>query len=353
MFRNLILLGLFILPFRVFSKDTLRYISYPKNIHLYIKTGPAYSQLEISNPDLKSSLELAPNMQSGVSFGFNYSWLGIGYSFLLPPREAYNHKYGKTKKNDFVAHLTMRRFMIDLTLNNYKGFYLSNAEDLIKGWSDNQPYPQVPDLKTTSLSASFAYVFKPEKFSAAAAYSYTKSMRRSGGSWMLGGFVSKSGIYSDSTIVPLSIKQYINPEFNLKKINFTELGISFGYSYLLTIRKKYFISVTFLPGVSFQKIRQQSSVDGSYENKGAVSFRQNSHISLGRNGNKYYWGLKSYVESSIIKNQKSELMFQSGNFEFFIGYRLNTDNWKFMKTADKILHPQRLRFITGSPPDRT
>lgn len=352
MFRKLILLAILIIPVRANAKDTLRYIGYPKHIHLYTKVGPAYSQLSMSNPDVKNSLELEPNMQSSISLGFNYSWLGLGYSFVLPPREAYNLKFGKTKKNDFVAHLTLRRFMVDFTLNTYKGFYLANAEDF-NGWNNKQSYPQVPDLKTTSLSASFAYVFKPDKFSAAAAYSYTKAMRRSGGSWMLGGFVSKSGIYSDSTIVPLSIKQFVNPELNLKNIKLTELGISLGYSYLLAIRKKYFVSITFLPGISFQKIRQQSPTDESYHEKGAVSFRQSSHLSLGRNGDKYYWGIKSYLESSIIQNQKSELTFESGNFEFFVGYRLNTENWKFMKAVDRILHPRRLRFITGSAPDRT
>jgi hypothetical protein len=221
--------------------DSLRIVSYPKHIHFYTKIGPTYSQVEIQNPDLSKNLLFKPNPQSVMGFGFSYSWLGLGFSFMLPSNEESDRKYGKTQKYDFEAHYTMRRLMVDLTVKSYKGFYFSNPENYITNWKKGDPYPQVPNLQTVSLAASFAYIFSPNRYSPNAAYSFTKAMRHGGGSWMIGGFFSINGVGSDTSIVPGIIKQYVDPKLDLKGVIFSNIGVSFGYSHLFTIRKKNFI----------------------------------------------------------------------------------------------------------------
>lgn len=350
--KILIFLSILLIPAKVYSKDSIRIVRYQKYFHLYSKLGSSFTQFKIDNPDLKERLEFSPNPEAIFSLGFNYSWLGMQYSFNLPQETESNVQHGETRRSDLEVHLTMPRLMVDLTQKKYKGFYLSNPEDFINGWNEKNIYPQVPDIRTKILSANFAYVFKPEKFSAASAYTYTRAMRRSGGSWMLGGFASKSSINSDSCIIPTVIKQVADPQFNYKRISFSDLGLSFGYSHLFAIRKTYFISISFLPGISYQRIFYQSSADLSKSSNKAVSFRQISHFSLGRNGEKCYWGLKGYLESSVLKNSSFELSFESGRAEFFVGYRFDTSNWKFMKKVDKFMHPKPLRFITGNPPVR-
>ena len=348
-----ILLILFVfLSTKALPIDSLRVISFPRHIQFYTKIGPTYSQVEIQNPDLPKNLLFKPNPQSLVGFGFSYSWLGLGVSFMLPSSDANDKKYGKTQKFDFEAHYTMRRLMVDLTLKSYKGFYFSNPDKYINTWHSGDQYPQVPNLQTVSLAASFAYVFSPDRYSSNAAYSFTKAMRQSGGSWMIGGFFSINGVVSDTSIVPGIIKQYVDPKLDLKGVIFSNIGFSFGYSHLFTIRRKNFISFTLLPGLSLENVKQYSSIDGSYKEFNTLALRNILRFSIGRNSDRYYWGLATYVESSTVKQVNSQLFLNSGHAELFLGYRLDTSSWKFMKKVDRIMHPRFLRFMTGESPER-
>jgi len=336
------------------SNDTLRVVSFPRHFQFYTTLGPTFSQVEIQNPDLPEKLLFKPNPQSLVGFGFSYSWLGLGVSFMLPSDEISDKTYGKTQKFDFEAHYTMPRLMIDLTLKNYKGFYFSNPEKYIETWKTGDPYPQAPNLQTVSLAASFAYVFSPDRYSSNAAYSFTQAMRRSGGSWMLGGFFSINGVISDTSIVPAIIKQNsgFDPKLDLKGVVFSNIGVSFGYSHLFTVYQKNFIAFTILPGISLQNVSQYSSLDGSMKEYSVLSPRTILRFSIGRNGDKYYSGFSMYIESSSIKELNSQLLLNSGHAEFFFGYRLDSSSWKFMKKVDRIMHPRFLRFATGNPPER-
>lgn len=350
--RGLFIISLLLLYVESKSNDSLRVISYPRHIQVYAKIISSYSQIEIEDPDIKNVLLIKPNVGANFKIGFYYSWLGLGYSFILPAEPEMNRKFGKTRGYSFDAHFMKPKLMLDFTMNSFKGYYLSNPEDFVQDWNTDNVYPQSTGLETFVLSASFAYVFKPERFSPTAAYSFTKSMRRRGGSWVLGGFASLSSINSDSSIVSSSIRQYINPQLNLKDVTFSDVGISFGYSYLLTIFKKNFLSISFMPGVSYQRISQKSAINESYKRFNALSGRTVLHFSVGRNGDKYYWGLAGYIESSVINNLNTKLTLASGYGEFFLGYRINTDNWKIMKRIDKLIHPHFLQFITGTAPER-
>lgn len=334
------------------DKDSLRIKKFPDYIHYYTKVGPSFSQVEIRNPNLSKNLILAPSPQSLFGFGFSYSWIGLGVSFTIPSTEEETRKYGRTKKFDFEAHYTMRKLMVDLTLKRYKGFYVDNPDKYIDNWNYSDPYPQAPNLKTVSLAASVAYIFRPDKYSSNAAYTYSNAMRKSGGSWMAGGFFSINGVESDSSIVPYIIRQNTGLQFELKEVVFSNIGASFGYSHLFTIFKKNFVAFTFLPGFAFQKTIQYSSVDGEEKIYKTISPRTILRLALGRNGDKYYSGISAYLESSSFEKLNSKLLLTSGHIEIFFGYRINTGNWKFMKKVDQLIHPQFLRFAIGDPPKR-
>lgn len=351
--RIVITLMAIICPAGLNANDTLRIVDYPRHVSFYTKVGPTYSEIEIENPGIKDGLLFKPNPESVLGLGFSYSWFGLGVSFTLPTNTEWNKKYGKTEKFDFEAHYTLRRMMVDLTFKYYKGFYFENPESYIPNWNENtDPYPQSPNLATLTLGGSFAYIFRPDRYSSNAAYKHTQSMRRSGGSWMMGGFVSLNAMVSDTSIVPPSIRQYVDPKLDLKEVSFLNCGFSFGYSHLFTLWKKYFIGFTIFPGLSFQTASHQSSIDGKYTQINEIAVRNISRFSMGRNGDRYYWGFSTYVESAYTNHSESQIFLNSGHFEFFLGYRLDTSSWKFMKKADRLLHPRFLRFMIGDPPQR-
>lgn len=338
----------------LWSLDTLtqRVIDFPKYLHLYARLGSPFSEIEIEDPKIDESLLFKPNPQSQLGFGFSYSWLGMGVNFSLPAESWSNRKYGKTRKFDFEAHITTQRLMVDVIHKRYKGFYFSNAGDYMDDWHRGDPYPQIPNLQTNSTSVSFAYIFSPNKYSSNAAYSFSQAMRKSGGSWMAGGYCSFNGIDSDSSIVPAVVKAYIDPKLDLKNVVFSDIGLSFGYSHLFSIWRKYFVAFTFIPGLSLQNIVQQSSLDSELKKFNALSMRSVLRFSLGKNGDRCYWGVSTYLESVFLQHHKSELSLKSGHAEIFLGYRFDTSHWRFMKRVDRVMHPSFMRFITGEPPRR-
>jgi len=275
------------------ESDSIRIVDYPRHIHFYSKIGPTYSEVEIVNLEMEDGLLFKPNPEPVIGLGFSYSWFGLGFSFTVPSSEVQVKKYGKTQKFDFEAHYTLRKLMIDLTLKNYKGFYFSNPETYIDTWNwKTDPYPQVPNLETFTAGVSFAYIFKPERYSSNAAYTFTQSMRKSGGSWMLGGFASLNLMNSDSSIVPFSVRQHVDPKLDLKAVGFYNVGASFGYSHLFRFRKNFFIAFTLLPGLSLQKVYLQSSIDETVTESNELALRTISRFSVGRNGNKFFWGFR-------------------------------------------------------------
>lgn len=334
-----LILFLFITQY-LYSNDSLRIITFPKQLHLHVRLNSAQSQLEIRNPEIEESLRLSLNTPSSLKVGFFYSWLGLSYGFILPREKKDVDQYGKSKGFSLDAHVMKTRLMIDVMYKKYHGYFLTNPEEFISDWDSESIYPQMPDLHTIILSLSVGYVFRPDKFSPTAAYTFTKAMRKSGGSWIVGGFASRSLINSDSSLVSKAILQWVDPKLDLKGVTFIDIGASFGYAFLVTIMKKNFFSLSLLPGLTYQNIKQQLAKDFTYKHLDALSLRTAVHFSLGRNGNKFYWGVNSFLESGITRNFDTELSLNSGYLEFFLGYRLNTENWKFMRKIDKIMNPK-------------
>lgn len=337
------------------EKDSLppRIVTFPKALNFYTQLFNAYSQVEVSSYRVEGqSLLLKPNSQMQLGLGVSYSWFWAWFAFSLPSTPEFDREFGKTKKFDFELHYTTRRSFIDITVKHYKGFYIANTYDLLDGWDYRDETPKVPSLETVSIALSYAYVFRPDRFSADAAYSFTDAMRRSGGSWVLGAFASVNGVFAQKSILPVEVKPFVDPNLDLKQVGFSNMGLSFGYSHLFTLWRKFFISLSLLPGVSYQRVVRQSALNGSVTRSTGLSLRNITRFSLGRNGDRFYWGVTAYFESSIVDNEKSQLLLSSGSTAVFFGYRLGTDSWRFMRRVDRWLHPRFLRFLTGEPPVR-
>jgi hypothetical protein len=323
------------------TKSTSNYLSF------YTKLSHTSSEVEILDPNSGNELMYESNAKSVLNVGVHYSYLGLAYSFSLPSYSI--DKYGKTTQNTFDIHFKKDRLMADLTFKNYNGYYLSNPDDFNSNWDDGNKQPQIPELKTKLYDFSATYVFNPDKYYANTAFAYKKDKFRSGGSWLLKGFVIRNSIFSDSSIVPLTIKQYVDPYFNLKNITTNDFGISLGYSYLWVIYRNFFASCTLLEGVSVQKISQQSSIDESIKKYYAVSPQTIFDFSVGLNAEKYDWGFTTHFESA---NSGSKVTLEIERLGIFFIYRVDTSNWEFMKGVDKVMHPRFLRFALGSPPEK-
>ena len=101
-----LLLTLFVItPLNSYGSDSIRIVNYSKYLHVYNKIGPSFSRLEIQSPDTEKTMKIEPNPASEITLGFNYSWLGLSYTFVPPANQSLDSQFGKTIKNDRGHHL--------------------------------------------------------------------------------------------------------------------------------------------------------------------------------------------------------------------------------------------------------
>ena len=152
--------------------------------------------------------------------------IGQGLNFMT------DKKKGKTEAFDFQVHNYGRKFIIDLFVQQYHGFYTEDDRG-----NNIQLYP---DLDITQYGANGQYVFNHDKFSYKAAFNQSERQLKSAGSYLLGWGAFYTNIESDSTFVyrqKNTLRNY-------------QIGASGGYAYLWAIDANWFVSGSATMGIN-------------------------------------------------------------------------------------------------------
>jgi hypothetical protein len=285
-----------------------------------------FYRFDIKDNDLDQTIGYAPNSNLNLGIAVNYRWFGLGLAFNFPFINNDNNIYGKTNRFDIQTNIFTRRLAIDLYLQYYKGFFIENPESFMPTWSAGMPYPQRPDIVTTTLGGSCTYRFNSKKFSARAAFIQTELQKKSAGSFLLGGFFYFFNLAGDSAFVPTELRSQYNPDLLFNKVSVGGIGISFGYTHTFVIWKKLNVSFTLAPGVSVQNA-EISYNTGLEPKEGAfITGRFLGRIALVYNTRKSFAGLTLTNDSfsgTTGKEQQSSLNFEVGVVRIFYGRRFN------------------------------
>ena len=164
------------------------------------------------------------NYPLNVGFGLavKNTIINATYDFGLIPLKG--NEYGKTNLNDLQIHNYGTHFMLDVFLQNYKGFY--------SGGLHNQPIAHYPNLSITQIGAEGTYVFSGNQFSGKAAFEQSEKQLISAGSFIIGGgvYLYKIGLDSNMSIAAN------RPVRNL------QLGFNLGYAYSWVIGNYWLLS---------------------------------------------------------------------------------------------------------------
>lgn len=299
------LLLTFILPYFCIAQTDTTYIKPFENkasVRTYLSMKFISLQQE-TNGDIKKFMPNTPmNLGLGISIkntiiDFSY---GQGLSFMKDKEK------GRTKALDFQIHNYGRKFIIDLFVQKYRGFY--TADDAGK---NVQLYP---DLKIQQYGAFGQYVFNNKKFSYKAAFMQNEKQLKSAGSFLLGGGIYFSKINSDSSFVYKSKNALRNFQF----------GVSGGYAYTWAISKRWYTSGSATIGVNVGTER----INDFGKQRIEVYPTFFPRIAFGYNKEKWSLGL-SYINnvifSSFSDDNKSNIGLSSGNFQIGAIWRLNTN----------------------------
>jgi hypothetical protein len=268
----------------------------------------------------KRELLYRPNDQLNIGFGFNYKFIGIGLAFNFKFINNDDLIYGNTSRLDWNMNAYGRKSVIDLTFFYYKSFYLYNPQNVLNGWQQGDSNYIRPDVEMASVGLAYTYIFNHEKFSYKAAFVSNAIQKRSAGSFFLGGFINVSSVEADSSFFPSNSVFDTFPQ--LYAFGRGSVGISFGYAYNLIIKKYFYISSSLSLQPSLGSLSYRI-VNRPEDSKNAPSVNVVPRFAIGHNSPKWYYGLSMVSRATIINamnnSNRLSLIFQYGNYRFFIG----------------------------------
>ncbi len=296
-----------------------------------------YSRMGYNDNLVGASLAYKPNNSLVLGIGANHGFLGINLGMNFPFVNRDDEQYGETKYTDWTMRMFTPRFNATIYLQHYKGFYLSNTQDMIPGWEEGDPYYIRSDIRTNTAGLEAIYIFNSNKFSYRAAILQNEWQKKSSGSFLVGGSLIYSITAGDSSIVPSSLNYglFYNDVLFDKSTNFS-FGPVVGYAHTFVIKKHLFImgSVNGSGSIGFTRLLP---VDSDEKVKSGLAFgiRSELILSAGYNSTRWYFGI-SYMNMSL----ETQAPIDERSFNYETGmFRINMVRRFTTKKPLKILNP--------------
>ena len=293
--------------------DTSYYKTYPEHVSGRFYFSRKYTGLALRDEGSGQDYLYMPNTTLNMGVGATYKMLTLnlayGFGFLNPEKGK-----GETKYLDAQAHVYPRTMVIDLFLQLYRGYYLTDG----LGAPADQPYLLRPDMKIRKVGASVQHVFNHRRFSYRAAFLQNEWQKKSAGTFLLGAEMYGGMAQEDAFLVPSQLMN--DPGRNFETIRFFEFGPNAGYAYTLVIREHFFItgSASTNLGLGYAKLRgafgerTQWGINANYFLRGFVGY------------NSSRWSVNAnYVHNNVglEKNSGFSNALMTGNYRFNIIYR--------------------------------
>jgi len=319
--------------------DTNYVESYPDEITARLYTSIKYTRYRIWDGDLEKALVWDPNRRLIAGFGAHYGMLGLNIGIPAPwiRSEESEERYGKTNYLDLQTHLYLRNLTIDVYLQTYTGFYLSNPSEMLRDWEEGDPHLIRADMNVKSLGANLQYFFNGKRYSYKALYNQNEWQKKSAGSFIVGAGAYYIPTRGDSALIPQNIRY---PQY-FERANFNEseifsIGPSVGYAHTFVIKKHVFIALSWIGGITFGNSHIKDIFNLELEKTGWTwNFHSTFRTGIGYNSRRWFVGL-SYHNLAVSNQapvEKGWLKFDTGNIRFNIARRFS------LKKQIKILRP--------------
>ncbi|NIG53633.1 DUF4421 domain-containing protein [Chitinophaga sp. Cy-1792] len=276
-----------------------------------------YSKYDIVDIKKKKDILYRPNSPFNIGFGANYKFIGLNLGFNFPFVNRHNDKYGKTNYLDLQSHVYLRKLVIDLYASVYKGFYVANAEQVYgKDYTSQNPYPQRPDMRNTTLGLNTQYIFNDKKFSYRAPNLQNEYQKKSAGSLIVGGDFFYVKVKGDSSLIPSNIADtgFLH-DIHYYRTDIFSSTANVGYAYTLVIERHWFVSLSVTGGIGVNRTNLYLE-NGKVTRDFGWQINNTVRASIGYNSVKYFAGIH-YVGNtnrSEMALPNTYQTFGAGNF---------------------------------------
>ena len=281
------------------------------------------NSLELKVPD--GTISLQPNGSGSIGLGFNYKWLGFGFSVGFPASKQSIEEKGETGRFDMQFSYFGKRLAADGFIQQYKGYYMANPSDFIT-W-DNEYYPKARDLWVFSLGGSVHYIFNSDKLSVKAAYLRNQIQKKSAGSFAAGLFLYKDRVGSEQGFVPPELPIAMQQSLDLKEFDAFTIGVSAGYIYTFVLRNNFFLNISGFPGIGYRRF-DLKTLDDNHRSINTLGVQLIARSAVGYEFKHFYMGLTMSVILRNFSYNVSEVNLGTGQVRLTFGKRFDINRKK-------------------------
>jgi hypothetical protein len=320
------------------QNDSVRIISEPKRSKhdtTYIKDY--YDLLSITalgvkksfNIDLQSPTKLQhflsykPNTRYAWGLGIDYKWLAIEYTNNFSFIDAGDARKGKTKQQGINFGITGQRIWLSSSLQYFKGLYLNNPQQYDTTYfQKNTEYPIRPDIESYIFYNKINYSFNPRKYSHLASLWQMARQKKSAGAFVVGASFTYFKLNADSSLIPAQDISNYPSNTRFSRVNNQVVGLTAGYVHTFVIKKRWFLNILLVPGISWQYYTSYTEDSGDRILRNKIGYLTEIRAILGYNSDKIYGGV-NFSSVSLGDNllKTSLVKYGYGNLRFFLGYR--------------------------------
>ncbi len=196
------------------------------------------------------------NLYADIGASLNFMAVSVGYMFNANDLV---HSSNDTR-NIFTFNFTCSRFTIDLIRTYTRGgAKITHISDYKTDHWRDIPFDNITNT-TTALSGT--YFFGHNRYSHAAAYSFSKFQLKSAGSWLAGIIYLRQNLFLDLSSLPQELIYNIPVEDLQFRFHYTDYMLAGGYGYNWAIRpRKWLLNITGKLGMGY-KHTYEDNTDG-------------------------------------------------------------------------------------------
>jgi hypothetical protein len=330
--RNIFFTLILISPFFLKAQlDTNYAVNYKQKVTIAANQFYRYFEIEMKEkagtkrePQYILKYRADANAVTGVQISYDKFSLGLG----IKTGASDTKNKGKTDYKDLSLIIGDINWSLENSYRRYKGFYDLNTASYDTSYRKGKPYFQNPNMVNELYKTKFFYFFNHNRFSYKAGYSCTHRQLKSSGTWVIVGNAYYNGLTTDTSFVPILVRNSFGPYHDFNALHIFALGGSGGGSGTLVIGKHFFINLTGVIGFEYQRIDYGHFFGGEdVENK--LDLAGDIRGSIGFNGR--YWFLYAYSTTDfvLVNNASLDITSKFVSFAISTGIRFRVRTPKF------------------------
>jgi hypothetical protein len=257
----------------------------------------------------------------------SYRWLNFSFSVPIPGLSYVPEENGETSSLSLALGLTGRKWYLRNFFERFKGYYLSNPQDLFPDWPAGSDNLVFPNMQSTTYYATAYYGFNGEKYSHRSLLWQSEIQRKSAGSLLVGATGGFKQIRSPDDIFQGTDANDVNAA------RYIMFGLNIGYAYTLVIKHNLNISLAVIPGGNYTRGTYSNDQNEEQTFRNDFGINAEGRFQILYEHENFYTGLAYtlYLLTDFIDDQ-----YPVGSAHNYL--KLNI-GWRFKMKPVKILKP--------------